>query len=161
MAKKITFWTATILWMWVIFAFSAQPAEQSGEVSMGVVELIISLIRHLKTIPVFSWLDSDSISVVMSNLEHYVRKAAHFTVFAVLGFMTYNLIASYGVNRRKVVLYAAVICLVYAISDEIHQLFVPGRAGQIRDVLIDFSGSLTALGMTYLLFGRKVGKGTK
>ena len=34
---------------------------------------------------------------------------------------------------------------MYAISDEVHQLFVPGRSGQATDVLIDFSGSLAAI----------------
>lgn len=161
MAKKITFWTATILWMWVIFAFSAQPAVQSDEVSMGVVEKIIEFIRNLKIIPVFSWLSTDSVADFVGNMNHYVRKTAHFTAFAILGIMTYNLIASYDVNRKKVVLYAALICLVYAISDETHQLFVPGRAGQIRDVFIDFSGSMTSLGIIYFLFGRKVRMETK
>ena len=158
MAKKITFWTATILWMWVIFAFSAQPAIQSDAVSLGIVEKIISFIRNIKYIPAFSWVDTDSIADFVGVMNHYVRKAAHFTVFAILGVIVYNLFASYDIDRRKAVLFTALVCLVYAISDEIHQLFVPGRAGMVKDVMIDFSGSLTALGVIYHMFGKKVRK---
>ena len=92
------------------------------------------------------------------ELDHYVRKLAHFTIYAVLGILVYNLIAAYGVKRIKVVFLSALICLVYAISDEGHQVFVPGRAGQVRDVFIDFGGALLALLITYLLFGRRVHK---
>lgn len=158
MAKKITFWTATILWMLVIFAFSAQPAIQSDQVSMGVVEKIIAFIRNIKTVPAFAWINTDSVADFVGVMNHYVRKTAHFMAFAVLGVVVYNLFASYDFDRRKAVLFAALICLLYAISDEAHQLFVPGRAGRIKDVIIDFCGSLTSLSLTYLLFGRKVRK---
>ena len=52
---------------------------------------------------------------------------------------------TYNLKLKTKLLSALTISLLYAISDEIHQLFVPGRAGQIRDVLIDFSGSLTGV----------------
>ena len=62
----------------------------------------------------------------------------------ILGILASGLILYYG-NINKKYLLAFLICVIYAISDEIHQLFVPGRAGQVRDVLIDSAGSLLGI----------------
>ena len=156
MAKKIILWFAVILWMAVIFSFSAQPAVESDELSMGIAQKIFEFINGLKDIPVFALIGTDKIIVAIGIANHYVRKTAHFMIYAILAVLVYNLMASYGIKRSKVVLFAAIVCLVYAVSDEIHQVYVPGRAGQIKDVLIDFSGSALALGTIYLLFGRRV-----
>ncbi|MBQ6998196.1 MAG: VanZ family protein [Clostridia bacterium] len=155
MAKKIILWFAVIFWMAVIFSFSAQPAVESDELSMGIAQKIFEFINGLKDIPVFSWVGTDNIIVAIGIANHYVRKTAHFMIFAILAVLVYNLMAAYGIKRSKVVLIAALVCLAYAVSDEIHQIFVPGRAGRIKDVLIDFSGSVSALGIIYLLFGRR------
>ena len=80
----------------------------------------------------------------MQKINHYIRKLAHFTAYLILGVLVYNLLLCYFTNKKSLIL-SLIICLLYAISDEIHQMFVPGRAGQIRDVLIDFSG--TTLGV--------------
>ena len=48
-------------------------------------------------------------------------------------------------------LFAAVFSCIYASSDEIHQLFVPGRAGQVRDVLIDTSGAVAGILLAILI----------
>lgn len=156
MAKKIILWFAVILWMAVIFSFSAQPAVESDELSMGIAQKIFEFINGLKDIPVFAWIGTDKIIVAIGIANHYVRKTAHFMIYAILAVLVYNLMASYGIKRSKIVLFAAIVCLAYAVSDEIHQVYVPGRAGQIKDVLIDFSGSALALGTIYLLFGRRV-----
>ncbi len=156
MAKKIIFWIAVILWMTVIFAFSAQTATESDELSLGFARRILEFVTNINDIPAFAWVDTKDLIAVVAIANHYVRKAAHFTIFAVLGVLVYNLMASYNMNRGKAVLFAALVCLAYAITDEVHQVFVPGRAGQIKDVIIDFSGSASALGITYLFFGRRV-----
>ncbi len=156
MAKKIILWFAVIFWMAVIFSFSAQPAVESDELSMGIAQKIFEFINGLKDIPVFAWIGTDRIVSAIGIANHYVRKTAHFMIYAILAVLVYNLMASYGIKRSKVVLFAALVCLVYAISDEIHQIYVPGRAGQIKDVLIDFSGSASTLGIVYLVFGRRV-----
>lgn len=158
MVKKIVLWIAVILWMSVIFSFSAQPAEQSGELSKGIIYKCIEFLASIDNIPVFNQMDSDHIYELSYRLDHYVRKLAHFTIYAVLGVLVYNLLATYGIKRSKVVLLSAAICLGYAISDEVHQLFVPGRAGMVRDVFIDFGGAFFAISVAYLFFGRHVHK---
>ena len=62
----------------------------------------------------------------------------------ILGILASCLILHYKNINKKYPL-AFLICVIYAISDEIHQLFVPGRAGQVRDVLIDSAGSFLGI----------------
>lgn len=62
----------------------------------------------------------------------------------ILGILT-NALRINRVHSYKGILLALLICILYAISDEIHQIFVPGRSGEIRDVVIDSSGSSTGI----------------
>ncbi len=79
------------------------------------------------------------LSIIESDmsLHSMIRKSIHFFVYAMLSVLVY--LAYQG---RRAVLFTLSVCLLYAISDEIHQLFIPGRSGEIRDVLIDFSGAI-------------------
>jgi VanZ family protein len=69
-------------------------------------------------------------------------KSLHVIEYAILT-MT-NTIAIFrnvdGIGLKRAALYACFAALVYAISDEIHQLYVPTRSGQVQDVLIDSIG---------------------
>ncbi|HLQ82308.1 MAG TPA: VanZ family protein [Pseudogracilibacillus sp.] len=71
------------------------------------------------------------------NLHSLIRKSIHFFVYTILSVLVY--LAYQG---RRAVLFTLSVCLLYAITDEFHQLFIPGRSGEIRDVLIDFSGAV-------------------
>lgn len=53
--------------------------------------------------------------------------------------------------------FALLICVLYAISDEVHQKFIPGRSGEVRDVIIDTAGASVGISV-YLLFGMIVKK---
>ena len=90
--------------------------------------------------PGFSGLSAESQAVWVESVQFLVRKAAHFFVYTVLGILLYwDFIPSCGSVRKKVGwVWAA--GTAYAVSDEIHQLFVPGRSGQVRDVLLDSVG---------------------
>jgi len=152
LSRKIIWWSVVILWMSVIFCFSAQPASESNALSSNISEKIIEFVKNIKNIPVFAFIDADALSNFVIKANHYVRKTAHFMIFAVLGNFVYNLFYSYGISRLKNCFFAVLVCLLYAISDEIHQIFVPGRACSVTDVLIDFCGAASSVGLTALLF---------
>lgn len=79
-----------------------------------------------------------------------IRKLGHFTEFALLGFfLSWN-----GKLRRWPVVQAILLGLLAAMTDETIQLFVPGRAGMVQDVWIDFSGILVGTGVLTLLHKR-------
>lgn len=75
------------------------------------------------------------------------RKLAHFTEYAILGFLAARAFLS---SPRRAIssrwfLISLTIIVVYALMDEYHQSFVPTRTGSIYDSLIDIAGGLTAL----------------
>ena len=72
---------------------------------------------------------------------------AHFFAYLILGLLVVNGLRSSGILGFKNMGLAILLCLLYAISDEVHQLFVPGRGGQVKDVLIDSAGSISGIVM--------------
>ena len=67
-------------------------------------------------------------------LDFFIKKSAHFSEYLILTILWYRALG------KKNPSLAILISLAYAFSDEIHQLFVPGRGGNLRDVLIDGLG---------------------
>ena len=74
----------------------------------------------------------------------------HGVVFLVLGLLVHNALTNRGLTKTKAAAIAMAICLVYGLSDEIHQLFVPGRAFELSDLAMDGLGSLIGIGLASL-----------
>ena len=129
-----------------IFSFSSDTRTESSDKSGRVTTVVVNII---KGIPFFSNVDED---VLLSKLDFWVRKTAHFGIYFILALSVFELARSYNIRIRYAFIIAATYCLIYAISDEFHQLFVDGRGGQIRDVAIDFAGALSGLGIRVLLY---------
>ena len=152
MIKKIILWILLISWCGVIFSFSAKPAAESSQQSIKVSKIIVNTVVALKKLdlPVLKKVDKSSVEVFAEAIENTVRKCAHFGIFMILGLLSYPLTSVYLRDRRKIAAVCLLFCLLYAGSDEIHQIFVAGRSCQIKDVMIDFSGSLTGVGLAWL-----------
>ena len=86
-------------------------------------------------------------------LSFIIRKLAHFTEYLILGFLTINMLNKNDISKKY--LLSILICIIYATSDEIHQLFVPGRACQLIDILIDSIGSIIGIYL-YKLINTKI-----
>lgn len=136
-------WIPVILWMVVIFSFSAQPASESSQLSGRFTQIILNM---LEMTPIPQMIGRDLMHV-------FIRKTAHFSIYAVLGILTLKAI---GEKTRQAWQYAWIICVLYAVSDEFHQVFVPGRSAQGKDVIIDSIGAL--VGICLVVFIRKRGK---
>ena len=136
-------WVAVVLWMGLIFYLSAQVADQSAKLSSGITQFIISIIHGI----------FPKINIDLESLGFLVRKLAHFLCYLVLGVLVLNAFGKCGVKGYKRILFSAIVCILYAASDEIHQLYVPGRGGQIRDVLIDSFGAGTGF-LLYFAIGK-------
>ena len=112
----------------IIFIFSSFGADGSNAQSGFIVSVITSIF------PTASNLDI---------LTTIVRKSAHFLEYALLGFFTARAFAAY--NKHPA--WAIPAGIVYAVTDEFHQLFVPGRSCEITDVLIDSVGVTLGAGI--------------
>lgn len=136
--KKILYWIPTIVCMLIIFNFSSENSEVSSSTSGNVGRWLLKTFYNG-----FERLPSIEQSQVVESIQFYIRKTAHFSIYALLGACAhFGTLANKKISRQKNVFISLLICLVYASSDEIHQLFVSGRSGQISDVLLDFTGSI-------------------
>ena len=112
-----------ITWMIVIFNFSNQTGSSSSGLSSKVVITIAEIINK---------------DLTQSEKDELVEK---------YGYIVIDL-----KERTKLsFIISSLICSIYAITDEIHQLFIPGRCGSIMDILIDSSGALTAIIIIYTI----------
>lgn len=127
-------------WMTVIFSFSAQPDTESsaisGHVSYRIVEVWNQTFQLDHT--------TAEMEQIAETIEYPVRKCAHMSEYAILALLFLQLLDAFGMKKKRAVI-ALVLTAVYASTDEFHQLFVPGRAGKVTDVLIDSTGALIAL----------------
>ena len=148
-----------------IFMMSSMPADDSTELSMGVVWHIIGFIvpgyDQMTLAEQFQW---------QQMLDHPLRKVAHFLEYTLLGVLMMNL--AYRIARlhgdaatgrgdcvkppvssplRPLAIAAWAAATAYAITDEIHQIFVPGRACMVTDVLVDTAGVLLGVMVVALI----------
>ncbi len=134
LVKRIVYLTLTLICMITIFMFSSENGEESQNRSDATfTNTIIN-----NTMKVFPNSNRDKVENLAVLL---VRKGAHFSLYAVLGFVLFGYINTYELKLRDKILLTIMLCMIYAISDEIHQLFVPERSGQIKDVFIDTLGA--------------------
>ena len=130
MKKRINI-LLVIIWMILIFIMSSFNSTESSNQSNFIVDIIANI---------FNTTNINILSLI-------IRKLAHFTEYFILGILVYNLIHSY--NKKLYI--GIIICVIYAISDEIHQLFVPGRSCQLLDILIDSMGSIVGIYLLYFI----------
>lgn len=141
-------WIAVAAVMIMIFHFSSQPAELSTTTSGGVIEFICNIYARIKGIPC-STLDVET----LETLQHPVRKTAHFSIYLFLGIAASNAFLQSGVKKLgKIGVFAFLLSVCYALTDEFHQLFVEGRSGELKDVCIDSSGALVGIFIFMLIY---------
>lgn len=134
-------WTAAVLiWMCLIFWFSAQPADESDDMSLSVGKIIGEIF-----ISDYDEWTKEEQTAFAERIDYPVRKAAHATEYACFAILLMKMYQSYGVEGRKRILISFLSAVVYAATDEIHQLFVPGRACRITDVIIDSAGAAVGI----------------
>ena len=134
-----------------IFCLSSQNADESSETSGSLIASFAEIFY-----PGFAELTGEEQEQVIGSFQFITRKTAHFSIYGVLGFLSFLTFVSYRrlrlISRLSL---SAAVCLAYAISDEIHQLFVAGRSCELRDVCIDFCGALLAITVS-ALFSRYI-----
>ena len=127
-----------VIWMGFIFSMSSENGEQSSNTSGKTIEIVLEAVPEKKEQPKKVKKD------IVNELQFIVRKSAHFIAYMILGILVGALVLNF-LNIEKQFLLAWGVCVIYAMSDEFHQLFVPGRTCKLTDVLIDSSGSLLGI----------------
>lgn len=143
--KKIISFIVLILWMIVIFSFSSADANKSTGTSDKVITTMIKIKDKITN----NETPNNEKEIIVKNSSFYIRKLAHITEYLILGFLMFNLLKQYSVTN---IYYAIGLSILYSCTDEFHQLFISGRSGSIRDVLIDSIGILIGTYLYKLLF---------
>lgn len=134
-----------IIWMGVIFMFSAQVSDESKSSSNKVTSAVVNTVISIKK----ENISEEKRQKIIEDKTFIVRKSAHFTEYFILGLILILYLQTKEKLAPKYIILAIIFCVLYATSDEIHQLFVNGRSCKIMDILIDTCGSsLAILGFT-------------
>ena len=139
MTKKIVLWILVIFWMGIIFYFSSFNGVDSTSQSKGLLRHTIGRVVEIIN-PNISDIKKEEI---IEKLDMPIRKLAHASVYFILAILVFLLVSSYGIKNKLLISF--IICFLYACTDEIHQLFVSERSGEVLDVLIDSFGAFLAL----------------
>lgn len=139
--NNIVPWIPALIWMALIFFLSAQPAVNSNNLSKGVTKLIVETIGRILPLQI----EMSTVNDLVSQLNHFVRKFAHFFAYMILGVLITAAFVKNGIKGYKAFAFSLIICFIYAASDEMHQLFVPGRGCQFKDVMIDSVGAFVGI----------------
>ena len=143
-----------VSWMGLIFYLSSQNATQSDGTSGNLIGFMISIFKRD-----FYTLSEAQRLELIAPFQFIVRKGAHFTIYGFLGMFSFLTFITYkNIYLKYRLLTISATCLLYSISDEFHQTFVNGRSGEIRDVLIDFCGSLLFILVLTLISRHKIFK---
>lgn len=142
--RQTIFLLFALLWMGLIFWFSARTGVESSAQSGGIVDTIIRL--FFSSIYEASPAKQDALIHILTLL---IRKGCHAAEYCVLGLLLLGT-QSWKYPLKRTALTAWILTVCYAITDEIHQYFVPERACMVRDVLIDSTGA--AVGILILVF---------
>lgn len=140
-----------LLWMGLIFCFSGQTSVQSDAVSVGLIETVIKFFMPS--------ISPEILKSIVAVSNFFVRKGAHFSIFAILGVLSFLTVITY----KKLHLFwrfliALFISALYATSDEYHQTFISGRSGELRDVLIDSAGALFGILICLIIYSVRISK---
>ncbi len=145
MVKKFLSIIIVLVWCTLIFGYS----NQNGDVSKGTSDKVVNYI-------------GDVFKIKEENREKLtfpVRKCAHFFVYFVLGFLVINMFKTFDVKTSHAIIISIIFCMIFAGSDELHQLFVKARTAKVSDVLLDSSASIFGIYLYYLLIRGKYEKG--
>lgn len=141
----ICIFTLTLGWMALIYGFSAQNAAESGGLSALIAEPVTQAIMKLRDLPEAEY------DALYMQVDSIIRVMAHFTEYAILGILMTVLCRMLHWRGLWI---PWVICTVFAATDEWHQSYSPGRAAEVKDVVIDSAGVVCGIILLWLL--RKV-----
>lgn len=139
--KRFLYLIPVVIWMIFIFYMSGKTGQESSGQSGKISLFITNLLEKVRQDP------AQEMQNLQDILELVIRKAAHMTEYAILFLLSYLAMVKISMSQSRFYnrSIAVLISLLYACSDEMHQLLVPGRSGRMIDVGIDMAGVLIVL----------------
>ena len=138
----------SILLIWtffIIFGFSNQNGKESSGISKKITQIITTNIKYIQN------LEENQKNEITNRIEKIIRKLAHFSIYTLVGLLLMILVNTYNLKLTNKIAITSITGIIYAISDEIHQSFIPGRSPQVTDVLIDTMGVILGILLVILV----------
>lgn len=129
----------------VIFNFSNEDSIKSGNTSKKITNEITKNIDSIQK------LDKVEKTKELDRIESIIRKIAHFSLYTLVGILLMAICSTYNLNEIIRIIISLLSGIVYAISDEIHQMFIAGRTAKPTDVFIDTLGVILGIVITMLI----------
>jgi VanZ family protein len=138
LSKFARYWLPVLLMIGVMYYASTDVL--SGENTRNLIEKILE------------WLAPNASGRTITRINFLVRKAAHFTEYAVLAWLLFRAFRADSLVRWRVrwLMYSLLICVCWALADELHQSFTRTRGGSVYDSLLDVSGAVVMLALISL-----------
>ena len=148
LTRRRRLWRYGPLVAWACFVLFASSANFSASNTSRIIR------------PLLLWLFPDISEASLAYVHFLVRKAAHFTEYAVLALLAARAFRTSHKEKLRQLWWLAAFALVacVALVDEYHQSFLPSRTGTIYDSLLDMTGGATALACARLWLARRRGK---
>ena len=126
-----------VCWMIVVFIFSSEVGNESSVTSGNTIRAIFTFFCND--------IEYTKLEQIIDIFQPLVRKIANLTLYTIGGFFIYNFLYRFKLNKNKKITLSFLIGAIYAITDEIHQFFVPGRSSSMLDVFIDSVGIIIGI----------------
>lgn len=139
MLKRIIFIAVLLTTFFIIFNFSAQDGNTSGSISEKVTKFVVNIISKISNI------NEETQNNIIKKMHPIIRKLAHFSIYTVVGFSIMGVMCTFNVENKLKIGTSLIVGVIYAISDEIHQYYIPGRACRLFDVGIDSLGVIAGI----------------
>lgn len=133
MTKKIMYSIPALIWASIIIFLTLQPADASSSLSGEITLILYNIVKQI------------GLSLSIETFHLMVRKLAHFTEYFILGLLTFLALVQYPISFKRKLIVIFIFGLMFACLDEAIQIFIDGRAGSVRDVLIDSAGVLFSI----------------
>ena len=130
---------------YIIFNFSNQQAEESEGLSRNITSDIVNIFYDTKQ------LEQSQVQEIVATTDRIVRKLAHFSLYTITGMILMLLLNTTNLKKKNKIYISLILGILYAISDEMHQIFVPGRTPLITDVLIDTLGIIFGISIIIIV----------
>ena len=119
--KKIVFAILLVTWMITVFMFSNESSEESSGTSGNTIRAIINIIPSIRN------METNEKEEIVKMLQPIARKLAHFTIYTIGGILAFLNVNEYNSLEKRKVIYCIIFGLVYAATDEMHQMLVPRK----------------------------------
>lgn len=148
--RFLKYWLPVFIWLGVIFA--------------GSTDILSAAQTSRYLVPFLRWLDPQISPSTIAAVHFALRKLGHLTEYSVLVALLWRALRSTRILHEKISMAfigAWVICVIVAVSDEFHQSLVLSRTSAIGDVVIDISGALIGLAISWIVATREKNQQSK